>query len=333
MFREACLLDSLDHECVVRLECAWLEQRVCETPRGLGDSLSDRQGATAGKNNPVIPTAKRRDEGSGGFAQKACWLLQSVEQSAPNSSASNTQHRCRSRSLTNSCPSICDEDPVAALRPFVPWTVEEQEADSDFSDTEEGKQGMPISGRRGNIERQPCWGGDQSTRWMGAAEPKGPTTKRACPTAGSTCVGQRVGSSLRERSVAMGRTESVVCRQEDDRVDANIRTGDDCLCLIASPKMISVAAYLLMPDGKTLGEWLETEFEPRIAPDEQGVAMAVTTAGDWARVWGKLLHMFLQVVRGVEYLHVQGIVHNGISTDSVWVRVPSCGMYCICMYN
>lgn len=148
MLREARLLDSLDHECVVHLECGWLEQRIGETPRWLGDSFLDRHDATVVNNFPE----KRTGEGDGGFAEETSRWLQSAEQLAPNSTATNTRTRCCSRFLVSSRPLTFDEDPVAALRSCVPWTVGEQVSDSDSSDNEEGKEGFPISRKRENDE-------------------------------------------------------------------------------------------------------------------------------------------------------------------------------------
>lgn len=51
--------------------------------------------------------------------------------------------------------------------------------------------------------------------------------------------------------------ESVVCRPEDDQGDTNNNTSGACSCVVTQPSMICMVAYLLMPDGMTLGEWLE----------------------------------------------------------------------------
>lgn len=296
MLREARLLESIDHECVVRLECGWLEQRMDLAPRWPGDGvLNPNTGASAPHSCSISSTETRTSQSCGGGGANA--------QSPPCSAC---------YSWTSARPwKICEQDPVALLRACVPWVVGEEDSDSDRSDTEEAQGDLVVSRRtEGDIGQSHCRG-DVPTRWIGVAEPKTSTMQtsyqeqRPLPNH----AGQRSSLSCRERSGAVA--QSVVTPREQGR------SG----CPPSS--IVRLASYLLIPDGLPLGQWLETEFEPRTAPDEHGVSTAVATPNGWVQVWQQLVIMFLQVVRGVENLHVQGIVHNGISTDSVWVGVKA----------
>ena len=56
--------------------------------------------------------------------------------------------------------------------------------------------------------------------------------------------------------------------------------------------------------------------------------VAVSAPEDWVIVWRQLVGMFLQVVRGVDHLHTQGVVHNNIHPGSVWVSVEAGAISC-----
>lgn len=314
MLREARLLDSLDHDFVIPLECGWLEQRTDYSPLCPGSSFLDGRQATCA----IRPTSNtgHEEEMSNERAVHACSRQQQsaakavgsdndLSAAAPSSLVESQRSSC---ALTS-----CDEDPVAVLRACVPWAVGEEDSDNgSSSDTDdEGKWGSEISTdgmRRHSREREgdekSRWGGDDSTHWIGTAEPKTTPLAGACRTA--RIPPPRQLPSVGTRPVARGQN-----------FDQNRTLSSPCAAQQQS--MICIAAYLLLPDALTLGEWLDTEFEPKLAPDGQGVTMAVTGTEDWLMVWQQLVNMFLQVVRGVEHLHVQGIVHNGISTASVWV--------------
>lgn len=288
MLREARLLGSLDHDCIVRLECGWLEQRIDMAPRWPGDHVSSpKTGASALQSCSVSSTEKRTGQSCGGGANARC---------------------SRSSSRTIARPwQICEQDPVALLRTCVPWVVGEEDSDSDRSDTEEAQEGLAIGSQTEHDNGQPHCRGDVPTRWIGVAEPKISTRETSYQEQPPLSInfGQRSSLSCRERSDAAA--QSIVTPQGQGRSGS------------PPSSIVCLASYLLVPDGISLGQWFETEFEPRTSPDEHGVSAAVTTPEDWAAVWRQLVLMFLQVVRGVENLHVQGIVHNGISTESIWV--------------
>ncbi|CAM9173120.1 unnamed protein product [Discosporangium mesarthrocarpum] len=82
-------------------------------------------------------------------------------------------------------------------------------------------------------------------------------------------------------------------------------------------RTLHLLSYLEFPDFVPLSLWLEEEL--RLKPHRNEVdAKTATVPGD-LEGWCTLIDMFLQVVRGVEHVHMKGLVHNNIRPASIWV--------------
>ncbi|CAM9122331.1 unnamed protein product [Choristocarpus tenellus] len=81
---------------------------------------------------------------------------------------------------------------------------------------------------------------------------------------------------------------------------------------------VHLLSYLQLPDFVPLNLWLKEEF----GNDSCGVKQVpVGTTEASAQMWWGLVDMFLQIVRGVEHLHINGMVHNNVNPNSVWVSL------------
>eukprot|EP00752_Nemacystus_decipiens_P003016 g2797.t1 len=217
------------------------------------------------------------------------------------------------------------------LRSWVPLTLEDVDGDDDDDDAHQDEDVEVENGRKhvDNLEfgglEQLRWGGDDKTNWRGTAEPKSTSHRTALtPAADTALVWEapnhfRAATAERPCSCAFG---------------GRLSTNDDCgqgFRLRRRERTLSLASYLLLPDWLPLSVWFETEFEPRTASsDAQDGAVttrAVTASDEWALVWQHLMSMFVQVVRGVEHLHTQGLIHNNVSPCSVWVATD--GRCCV----
>lgn len=334
MLREARLLECLSHDNIMPLESGWLEQRTGEESIGACTQSCWRPGgSTCGHDSSndweldnVSPAAAEQGRCTGGGISgvDAGWRHPGVVDAA----GSGTRPCYTEEGVTGregpglfwlgQRGGVGENVASFLLRSHVPQTVtEDDDFDDDVDDMEDSENDTnpKDSIRRGNgrvRERggQPCWGGDDSTEWTGIAEPKmKPNTATAHGGAGAPRVALDV-------AVAGGDTAGYISAQERRCHGRGVDKGSTI------ERTICLAAYILMPDCLPLDVWFEREFEPRITvSDEQGGGTAaVTTPEHWALVWRQLLDMFLQVVRGVDYLHVQGVVHNNVHPASVWVR-------------
>lgn len=275
MLREARLLESLHHDCIVPLECGWLEQRIreisttslCDVTRA---SLSSTDNWCRDDATEFTPWKMRDNQQSERSRQ---WQSESP---GVTSGGLDQAERQQPRALSNNHVYPICENPIELLLAHVPWTVDEHD-----HDTRHDKHFGESNQLRGRGEIH--WGGDHSTGWMGSAEPKTPTNIARLTTPG--------------RHRYMSNNSRGFFRQ----------------------KWMYLACYMLMPDGLQLSKWFETEFEPRISFGKDDTTGAITTARDWSRVWRQLVHLFLQIVQGVEYIHLQGMVHNSLNPKTVWV--------------
>lgn len=336
MLREARLLGSLSHDCIVPLERAWLEQRTGEEPKTshfhnkpsrkrswgrderLGvamkcPTLSDCQesscGPCGGRDTAAAGTAA-----AGDCLGQSCLSHAVLAQTSPTATVlcceggRSAQERRIVGGLLAGREASAGHSDVASflLHSCVPLAVTEDDdgADDDSEGPGDGDVGRgDTSGCSddGSVHgdsarpRSSHWGGDGMTGWRGIAEPK---TRMTGGVVEVECDSATPSAQL---PACSGRSAYNLWQDEQ-------RT----LCM---------ASYILLPDWLPLCVWFETEFGPRTAaPDGgDGAGGAVTAPEDWAQVWKHLLAMFTQVVRGVEYLHTQGVVHNNVHPGSVWV--------------
>lgn len=308
LLREARLLDTLSHSCVIPLDNGWLEQRT-----GFGDPYCCA-GTAACCRQP-----SNKAEAVGGKSESP-----PTEESGSGETllgSSDCQRSYRVGNLTDTPEGGCLRQPgavaIAAMRPvschggascrylssnvrfsvngdysqgvndaatlllrsWVPLTLEDADDDGQDEGGElaHGNEDISDGGSRNSSQygglEQLRWGGDDKTDWKGTAEPK--STGQFAAT-GECCCSCEFGG----------------------RVSTNDGGGEGFQPW-RRERTLSLASYLLLPDSLPLSVWFETEFEPRAASsDEQGgavTARAVTAAGDWALVWRYLLSMFVQV--------------------------------------
>ena len=297
LLREARLLDTLSHSCVVPLESGWLEQRT---------GFEDHRvcASTVCRGCPSSGIARNRAEGVGEGSESA----PAAEQSGSGEDGCGRFGDLGSEAgfpVSGGDGRSGEENDVAAflLRSCVPLTLED--VDGDDSDGHQGEWGELASDNedignggesRNNLQygglKQLRWGGDDKTNWRGTAEPKQTAHRSALTPAAGITLGRKAHNNV----AAIGECLcSCTCR---GRLSINDDGGRgfpprrrEC--------MLSLASYLLLPDWLPLSLWFETEFEPRTAsPDTQGGAVttrAVTAPGDWALVWRHLVSMFVQV--------------------------------------
>lgn len=284
MLREARLLDSFHHTCTVPLEDGWLEQRTgrpCSTSPPWGSDTSLNIDATTISSESE--TTHRQATAGGAWSR---------------STAAGEFAACNKRplggvvdanALAPGVTSTSGDDPVERLRQWVPTTVDEASGDSYDQETKGGYE--RVAGVR------PHWGGDDSTDWIGTAEPKTPSLLP-------------LETRVQERPMAPCLDKLYGSREPPNR------SGH----VASSSKIVSFASYILTPDWLPLEVWFNEEFEPRMshAEDDAG-ARSVRRREDWARVWQRMLAMYSEVVRGVEHVHVRGMIHNAVHPWSVWV--------------
>lgn len=152
MLREAQLLDSLSHDCIVPLEGGWLEQRTtgakflreytCRASGANGQRSSGREGGLATSTQKIAPCSGHQPRWCG--SQELC------------------------------CGNAVD----SFLRLCVPLTVSAEDADTGEG-SKFGRGGIDSPSVHEDVlpQSQLPWGGDGNTDWRGTAEPKG--AKRA----------------------------------------------------------------------------------------------------------------------------------------------------------
>lgn len=328
MLREARLLECLSHDSIMPLESGWLEQRAGEESIGsctYSCCCWPPRGSTCEQNNSSwrlenVRTASL-EQGSctcgGSCGVDAGWRYPgsnnrpcSTEEGASGTKGPRLFWPAKGGGLGENVASFLLRSHVPQTAMEDGWDDDDSESESDTNPVDDAHKGNGCVRERGG---QPCWGGDDSTDWTGMAEPK--TPPNTATVQGGACA-PRVALDV---AVTEGGTAGCASDQELECHGGggdNGSTAERTLCL---------ASYILMPDCLPLHVWFEREFEPRTAlSDEQGGGtVAVTTPEHWAVVWRQLLVMFLQVVRGVDYLHMQGVVHNNIHPASVWVSKKS----------
>lgn len=317
MLREARLLESLSHECIVPLERGWLEQRTgSEQPHICACAVSRssllRNTTTIGSEDvdDTLTSAERR-EAATDVLEEGCLCLRQPRLWSAATPATGDSLLCGSvRLLVESCCGLRSEDDAVAflLRSWVPLTVNDVEVDDDEYDVAEQDEGDEMAGSNKNIGKggirsisqyggleQLRWGGDGTTGWRGTAEPKSTADGAICTTNTSAA-----DSSLdRKIPNPITATEGCCCScayRGQVKVDDG---GKNLTNFLYGERIVCLASYLLLPDWLPLSVWFETEFEPRTATsDEQGGAETtgvVTAPDDWALVWRHLLSMFVQV--------------------------------------
>lgn len=292
LLREARLLDTLSHSCVVPLESGWLEQRTgFEDPHVCACT-------TAGCGSyPSSERARNRAEGVGEASESA----PSVEQSG---SGADGGASCRDLGSSIRFSMSGEENNVAAflLRSCVPLTLEDVDGDDNDGQQDAGDElangnedNRHDGESKNNLQygglEQLRWGGDDKTDWRGTAEPKSTAHRTALtPAAEIALVRQTPDNAAIDECPC-----SCACT---GRLSTNDGGGRGFF-LRRRERTLSLASYLLLPDWLPLSVWFETEFEPRTAsPDAQGGAVttrAVTAPDDWALVWRHLVSMFVQV--------------------------------------
>lgn len=354
LLREARLLDTLSHGCIVPLESGWLEQRTgfedphvcacnicCSYPsrgrarnRAVGEESESAPAEESGSGEEVLDNSgcqhRYRGDSSSDAPEGGCWRQPGALALAAMGSAF-----CRDRS-SNVRLSVSGEDrshgdtDVAALllRSWVPLTLED--VDSDDNDAHQNDRGEQAHSNKdisngGSINSPQCggleqlrWGGDDKTDWRGTAEPKSPAY-RTTSTARTPVAEKPLDRKAPDNFAAT--SEFCLSCAYRGRVSTNDVGGGEFP--LRRRRTLSLASYLLLPDWLPLAVWFETEFEPRTASsDEQGGAVTtrvVTTPDNWALVWRHLLSMFVQV-RSCS-LSVEGIC---ASTRRRVQRVPWC---------
>lgn len=323
MLREARLLECLSHDNIMPLESGWLEQRTGEDSIGPctsrcccwppGGSICEQNNSSWRLENVRTAALEQRSCTCGGSSGvDAGWRYPGVVHAASCSTEEGASGTKGPKLLWPGKGGGFGENVASfLLRSHVPQTATEDGCDDDDSesDTNAGDDAHKGTGRVRQRGGQPCWGGDDSTDWTGIAEPK--TPPNTATVQGGACA-PRVALDV---AVTEGGTAGCASGQELECHGGGGEKGS------TAERTLCLASYILMPDCLPLHVWFEREFAPRTAlSDEQGGGtVAVTTPEHWAVVWRQLLVMFLQVVRGVDYLHVQGMVHNNIHPASVWV--------------
>lgn len=350
MLREARLLDSLCHDCVVPLERGWVEQRTGEKPadvcfpkclsrktkwtnyldRESGPSIEEHQnvGCTVRSSYRYWDRAAERV-----CVRQPCCATAAV---ANNSDTVGSYTQCRSHGDGEPAWFSYDDDNVVGgegdaaaflLRSFVPLEVTEGGDDEDDSeqgdngDRDESNSSTSNADMENGESKDPSWGGDDTTGWRGVAEPKYTAKGKAAECASATVTTTSLAAVRPFDNKRSSKTAEDGCCCSNCRAQEEADIDDSQIFAAQQQPTLCLASYLLLPDWLPLSMWFETEFEPRIAaPDKEMLVMGTVAAPeDWGRVWHHLLAMFLQVVRGVEYLHTQGVVHNNIHPGSIWV--------------
>ncbi|CAM9786504.1 unnamed protein product [Laminaria digitata] len=360
MLREARLLDSLSHDCIVPLEHGWLEQRTGAQPTdNFFHETHERTSALAKSvDRPPAVTQVPQDSATAeNLPSGTCPCRESSRSRSctrQTGESSPVAVRCDScaarrpdgeRGPPPTDPSCFfvegalrgqndeDDDGAAAffLRSCVPLTVLDVDDDTDDSEEEEGDCCVPGSGgygvsegrvRRLGASEQDRWGGDDSTGWRGTAEPK--STAVGGATVGVEAYGAATPPSAPPSAQPLDeeRCDPVAGQGCALRAGGQEDAGGGNMAARQKMRTLRLASYLLLPDCLPLRLWFETEFRPRTAAApgaREGPMVAVSAADDWVIVWRQLVLMFLQVVRGVDHLHTQGVVHNNIHPGSVWV--------------
>lgn len=305
LLREARLLDTLSHGCVVPLESGWLEQRtgvedpgvgactgVCCSYSSVGRTRKRARGV--GKASESAPEEER-------WGGEECFV------------SSGCQGRCRGLGPNVRLPLTGDDGPhgetdVAAslLRSWVPLTLEDVDGDDNDEHQDEGGELAHRVGVRNGLLfggfEQLGWGGDDETDWRGTAEPKSSAHRTTISTARFVEAENDMHEWETADNCAATSGERVctcACAGRASTDDGG-RRG---FSLRRRERTLSMASYLLLPDWLPLSVWFETEFEPRTASsDEQSgdlTTRAVTAPDDWAAVWRQLLSMFVQVRSGL----------------------------------
>lgn len=349
MLREARLLDSLSHECVVPLERGWLEQRAGAQPTDefLYETHPKLTAGALTKNldrppaaTPESATAENLPNGTCPYRESSrfhgyCTRHPRLSSPAAVRCGSCAAARGAGGERESADPSCFldggalrgqnnDNDAAAfLLRSCVPMTVADVDDDEDSEEEGGGLSGNGSAVSERGVKRfgdleQDRWGGDDTTDWRGIAEPK-------LTAAGGTEVGLEVSGVAMPPSAQPldeERCDPAVDQGCAFRNDRREDAGDDSRASRQQKRTLRLASYLLLPDWLPLRLWFETEFRPRTAAApgaREGPTVAVSAAEDWVTVWRHLVRMFLQVVRGVDHLHTQGVVHNNIHPGSVWV--------------
>ena len=348
MLREAHLLDSLSHECIVPLERGWLEQRTGAQPTDdfFHETHPRSEASALAKIIDRPPVVTQESATAESLPSDTCPCRESlpshgcVRQPRLSSPMAVRCDSCSARRsgrergppadpssfISGSLRGQDDDDDDAAtflLRSCVPLTV--ADVDDDDDSEAEAEDDVPGSGygtsecriQRFGASEQDRWGGDDTTDWRGIAEPKSAAVGRAeVGLEASGVTGPPLAQPLdKERC---GAVADQVCAFRNGGQEG---AGGDSWAARQQKRTLRLASYLLLPDWLPLRLWFETEFRPRAcAPGARGGAMVtVSAAEDWVVVWRQLVLMFLQVVRGVDHLHTQGVVHNNIHPGSVWV--------------
>lgn len=283
LLREARLLDTLSHSCVVPLESGWLEQRT-----GFEDNAMAVPEGGCSPQSGALPIAAM---GSASGGNACCVDL-----------SSNIQF-----SVSSDGGSPGEENDVASflLRSWVPLTLEDVDDDENDALEDEGgelaksNKGISNTGSRNSLQygglEQLRWGGDDKTDWRGTAEPKS-TAHRTTSTTGFLTAEKLLERKAPENFTTIG--EGLCYGACGGRLSTNDGGGGE-FPVRRRERTLSLASYLLLPDWIPLSVWFATEFEPRAASsDAQGGAAttrAVTAPHEWALVWRHLLSMFVQV--------------------------------------
>ena len=307
MLREARLLDSLSHECIVPLERGWLEQRAGAQPtdnffrephpRTRAGALAtsvDRPPAvtqaTLGSATVESLTSGIRPCRETPRSHDGCVRQPRLSSPVPVRCDSCPSRRPGRERVPPADPSFVvdgalrgqDDDGDAAatflLRSCVPLTV--ADVDGDDGDSEEGEgDGVPGSGSygisEGRIQRfgaskeQDRWGGDDTTDWRGIAEPKSTAAGRAEVGLEAAC-----GVSAPPPVLPLHKERCHLIADQGAFRNGG-KEGDNGGSRAAGQKkrILRLASYLLLPDWLPLRLWFETEFRPRTAaPGARGGA-------------------------------------------------------------
>lgn len=342
MLREARLLDSLSHECIIPLERGWLEQRtsleqphICACAVCRSSPLKKLRGVAS--QDVYDTSATGKESTAADVMKEECLCLRQPHSWGATATATKDSGVCCGgcgrkgspvRFSVESGYGLQSEDDAVAflLRSWVPLTVRDVEADDGEYDAAEQDQGGEMAGSNKNIRESGSrsgsqyggvdhlrWGGDGTTDWKGNAEPKS-TANAATLKTTISATEKQFDMTLLDPIAA---TEGCCClcaRGGRDRGDDGIGNRIAFLC---EERIVCLASYMLLPDWLPLSVWFETEFEPRTsAVDEEDRAATtgmVTAAHDWALVWRHLLSMFVQV-RGVHlkklFWRVEGLCLN-----------------------
>lgn len=280
MLREAQLLDSLSHHCVVPLEGGWLEQRTT----GAKFFREHTCGASGGNGK----RSSGREKGLDISTQKTAPCL------------GHQPAWCDSQKL------CCGNAVDYFLRSCVPLTVSAEDGDTG-EDSTFGRSWIDSpdgSSVHEDVLRQSQlpWGGDGNTDWRGTAEPKG--ANRAEFSAVDAVVSSTT-PALPSSSLKRCGCTGAPHRQWNDQRSIRLTS------YLLLPDWLPLRLWFERE--------FEPRVASDGNGGVRGIDAAVTASEDWASVWRQLSVMFLQVVSGVEFLHERGVVHNNLHLESVWV--------------